>query len=258
MMEPACIAEPHSAAREAPVFCVVDEGSSRSDLAMRREVKYLLPRADVAKLRRLLESNCRRLIHNGRVSAVRSVYFDDPRLSACRANLAGLSRRRKVRLRWYDALRPDRRFFFEIKWRHGCVTGKHRLQMESDRPLHCLPYRHIVDGLLDSLPPRYVGDVVAYSQPVMIVQYQREHFASDDGCLRVTLDYDLAYYDQTGKRLMATAFVRRLDDLVVLEGKSPVGRESELRRLFHPFAPRMGSCSKYVHGCRLLGLVPAG
>ena len=236
-------------------LCVVDEGSSRSDLAMRREVKYLLPHADVGKLRRLLEGNCRRLVHNHNISTVRSIYFDDARLSACRANLSGLSRRQKIRLRWYDAMLPDKQVFFEIKWRTNRITGKHRLQLETDRPLHTWSYRQIHDSLLDSLPPRYLTAVLANCEPVMIIEYKREHFASTDGCLRVTLDYDVAYYDQTGKPSISTAFVQRLEGLVVLEGKCPLGRESELRRLFHPFAPRAGSCSKYVHGCRVLGLI---
>lgn len=240
--------------RQTPTLCVVDEGSSRSDLATRREVKYLLPKADVAKLRRLLDGNCRRLIHNHRISTVRSIYFDDLRLSACRANLLGLSRRQKVRLRWYDSLLPDQRAFFEIKWRTNRVTGKHRLELEADRPLHHWTYRQLHDGLLDALPPRHLATVLANSEPVVIIEYKREHFASDDGCLRVTLDYDLVYYDQTGKPSLSTAFAQRLEGLVVLEGKSPVGRESELLRLFHPLSPRAGSCSKYVHGCRLLGL----
>jgi hypothetical protein len=44
-------------------------------------------------LRRLLEVNGKRQVYNREVSVVRSVYFDDARLSACRANLDGLGRR---------------------------------------------------------------------------------------------------------------------------------------------------------------------
>ena len=58
-------------------FQVAGEDVTRQDLAFRREVKYLLPNADVGKFRRLLESNGRRLVHNKPVSAVRSIYFDD-------------------------------------------------------------------------------------------------------------------------------------------------------------------------------------
>ena len=112
-------------------FELIDSGVTRSGLKSRREIKYVLPRMDVGKLRSLLETNCRRLIHNERVSVVRSIYFDDVRLSACRANLDGLGIRRKLRLRWYDSLRPGTDFFLEVKWRNDRVTGKHRLQLHA-------------------------------------------------------------------------------------------------------------------------------
>ena len=237
-------------------FRVLDEGSTRSDLASRREVKFTVPGADLGKLRRLLDSNCHRLIHHDCISTVRSIYFDDVRLSACHANLDGIGRRQKVRLRWYDSLPPTADFFFEIKWRDNRVTGKHRLHMQTDRPLATMPYKQIVDGLHVALPAQYVGDLLATSEPVAIVEYRREHFASRDNSLRVTLDYDLAFYDQTGKRFISTSFPHRLHRLVVVEGKTPVGHESELRELLFPWTPRIGRCSKYVHGCRLLGLIP--
>jgi hypothetical protein len=45
--------------------------------------------------------------------------------------------------------------------------------------------------------------------------------------------------------------------MFVLEAKGPQGFEEEVKELLYPFAPRMGSCSKYVHGCQQLGLVPS-
>ena len=237
-------------------FELVDVGTSRSDLTSRREIKYALPQMDVGKLQQLLGTNCRRLIHNNPVSVVRSIYFDDVRLSACRANLDGLGSRRKLRLRWYDSLKPGTDFFFEIKWRDNRITGKHRLQIRAAGGLANLTYSQIRHNLEAVIPDYLFRDMMINSEPIVIVQYNREHFASDDG-LRITLDYDLTYYDQTGRQMISTAFPRRLEGLVVLEGKTPVGREGELRRWLHPFSPRVGRCSKYVHGCCQLGLIQA-
>ena len=218
-----------------PRFRIVDWGSTRSDLATRKEIKFTFLDADIGTFRSLFETNCRRLIHNEPISTVRSIYFDDAAFSACRANLDGLGRRRKVRLRWYDALRPGRTFFFEIKWRHNRVTGKHRLQLESEEPLGELTYRQITAGLQQRHSARASrGRVLRIVSQPSSCNTRREHFASDDGCLRVTLDYDLTYYDQTGKERISTVFPRRQERLVVIEGKTPIGREVELRRLFYP------------------------
>ncbi|MEO1997489.1 MAG: polyphosphate polymerase domain-containing protein [Planctomycetaceae bacterium] len=238
-----------------PCLQVIDNESSRSDLASRREVKFVFPGADVAKLRRLMECNGRRVIHQGPVSEVRSIYFDSPQLSACQANLSGVSQRRKTRLRWYDSLVPGDEAYFEIKWRENQMTGKYRLKMQASPQLGAWSYRQLVGGLLDTLPSDHVGRFLAGCDPVAIVEYRREHFVSPDGHLRATLDFDLAFYDQTGKQRINTTFPRRMPGLVVLEVKADPKRVVELRELLFPLNPRVGRCSKYVHACRALGLI---
>jgi hypothetical protein len=235
-------------------FEVIDAGSSRRDLERRKELKFALPGADVGKLRRLLEANGRRQIHNDAVSTVNSVYFDDARFSTCRANLDGLGRRTKVRLRWYDTPAPGQEFYFEIKWRDNRITGKHRLKIRSDQAACQLPYSAIVAALQHALPAQHRAAFVRYCEPAVLVRYRREHFTSDDGGLRATIDYGISYFDQTGKSYISTSFGLS-QDLVVLEGKVPVGREYDLATLLHPFGARLGRCSKYVNGCRMLGLV---
>jgi hypothetical protein len=244
-----------SPAGTVAAFRMTGHDVQRHDLAARKEIKFTFPHADVGKLRRLLDANCQRLIYHQPVSTVRSIYFDDALLSACRANLDGLGRRHKLRVRWYDTPRPAALFFLEIKWRNKRVTGKHRWQLESDQALDQLSYRQIVRGLHAVIPSDLLGQVFTYSEPIVLVQYRREHFASEDGKIRVTLDYDLTYYDQVGKSGISTSFPRRRERLIVIEGKTPIGREAELQRLFYPLRARMGRCSKYVDGCRLLGLV---
>jgi len=251
------IAVPRPAAEACATFEVLDFGSSRADLASRRELKFALHRADVTKLRRLLESNGRRQVHNHKVSTVNSVYFDDARLSACRANLDGLGRRNKLRLRWYDSPQPGHDFYFEIKWRANRITGKHRLSLRSTETLSRLSYRAIHTALAAVLPVEYQPLLLKYSEPTLLVRYQREHFAAPESSLRATLDYDIVFFDQTGKRYMANEFGRSHDDFVVLEGKMPLGREQLLRSLLQPFAARVGRCSKYTQGCLACGLVSA-
>ncbi len=238
------------------MFQVTDETTKRQDLAERRELKFVMLGADIGKVRRLMEVNTRRQIHNHSVSVVRSVYFDDVRMSACFANLDGLGQRTKLRLRWYDHALPGHDSYLELKWRNNRVTGKHRLQLKCDQPLSELSYKHWFQQLTRVVPDRFVKALIQYSEPTVLVEYHREHFVSDDGDLRCTIDYNLAFYDQTGKQFLTTSFPHRMPDFMVLEGKTPVGREFELKQLFYPMALRAERCSKYVSGCQRLGLVP--
>lgn len=234
---------------------LIDESETRRDLAERRETKFVFEETDVNTIRALMQGNSKRLVHNRPVSFVRSIYFDDVNLSACHANLDGLGQRRKLRLRWYDQMTPLNDCYLEIKWRDNRVTGKHRMRIKSDTPVGELSYRRLYDELVSVVPERLLSDVIRYNEPVVIVEYKREHFASIDGRLRSTIDYDLKYYDQTGKQTISLRFPHSKPDFIVLEGKTPVGSESELREMFYPLQLRAQRCSKYVHGCAMLGLV---
>tara|TARA_B100000029_G_scaffold102299_1_gene92656 strand:- start:2588 stop:3379 length:792 start_codon:yes stop_codon:yes gene_type:complete len=231
------------------------DDESRTDLMQRVEVKFVAPHADLDALRHVLAANGRRLIYNEQVSTVRSVYFDDVRLSSCHENFGGVGQRRKVRLRWYDSLEPPETVFLEVKWRNNRITGKHRHQLACDAPLANRPLGFWHADLLHAAPSELIPDLLTASEPVVMVEYKREHFADPHSSLRVTLDYDLAFYDQTGRSRLSTSFPIRMDGAVLIESKTRPGASREARDFLHPLAPRISAFSKYVHACQHLGLV---
>ncbi len=236
-----------------------DEGEQRSDVRERTESKFVMPGADIGTIRQILLNRFQRQIHNERVSTVRSLYFDDPRFSACHANLDGLDSRRKVRVRWYDSLLPQHEFYFEIKWRENKLTGKHRLRLRAERPLHEMNFREMQNQLMNILPTGFQTRFLRNIEPVLVVEYHREHFVSQDPIraagVRLTLDYDLKFYDQTGRRNLRMDFGRRLQDFVLIECKVPSGFAVRPESFFSPLKLRVESCSKYVLGCKTLELV---
>jgi hypothetical protein len=234
---------------------IQDETSLRKDLAVRRETKFVLTGTDLGQIRSSLLRLSTRQVHNETISVVRSVYFDDYRLSACHANLDGLGERTKLRLRWYDSILPERSCFLEIKWRSNRVTGKYRMRVDSTMPVSDLSYRELRDEVLRTAPPAAVAAILQYPEPVVVVEYKREHYLGDHGDFRATIDYDLAFYDQTGKRAISMSFPIRNREFVVVEGKTPLGREYALRQILYPIRLRASRCSKYVKGCQALGLV---
>ncbi|MBL8818840.1 MAG: polyphosphate polymerase domain-containing protein [Planctomyces sp.] len=234
---------------------VRSETESRSDLAKRSEVKFVITGADFTAVRRLLEVNCRRIVHHDPVSVVRSVYLDDDQLSCCYANLNGLGIRNKVRLRWYDSLLPDRTVYLEFKWRKSRVTGKHRYEVRSERPLTEITYDRLFRDLEPSLPGELCGILLRNPRPIVLVEYHREHFVSWDQQIRLTIDYQLAFYDQGGRATFTADFVHRMPDVVILEAKGPVGTEGRIQEILFPLQVRAARFSKYVHGCHALGLI---
>jgi len=234
---------------------VSDIGAVRPDLTQRQELKFAPAHRDVGTLRSLLEMNGRRAVYHRPIAVVRSVYFDDPRFSACNANLEGLARRRKLRLRWYDRPLPLNEAYLEIKWRDNRVTGKHRLRIVADEAFWQRPLVEIHARLLAVVPGYFRPVMLQYSEPTVLVEYQREHFVSPDRKLRATLDYGAVYYQQCGLRRISTRFGRRHEGFVIVEGKAPVGEVEALRPFLAPLVRRPIRCSKYVYGCQMLELV---
>jgi hypothetical protein len=232
------------------------EGPPPGSGQARRETKYAFPRGDLPGLRRHLLDVCRRIRFHRDVSEVRSIYFDDENLSACRANLDGIGRRRKVRLRWYDRAAPGSTGFFEIKWRRNVWTGKERREIRCQPDLRDWSYRQIRSGLSRVLADEHEAVLARHPDPVVLVGYQREHFFSPELRARLTLDYDLTFYDQRGASHPKTGTGHSLPEFVILEVKTAGDQAAGLQRILHPFRPRPSKCSKYVYGCRELGLIP--
>ena len=118
-----------------------------------------------------------------------------------------------------------------------------------------MSYHEIRSNLQVLLPSEYHSDLLELSEATVLVEYKREHFMSQDESLRITLDYDIAFYDQYNREFISSEFGVSSGDLVVVEGKAPIGRESELSELLYPLCLRAQRNSKYVSGCQQLGLI---
>jgi hypothetical protein len=230
-------------------------GEEPGPIQYRSEIKFLLPYADMGKLRSILEVNCRRICYAGPVSLVNSIYFDDAGLSAYRESVEGNGRRAKVRLRWYGSENTDGRFHFEVKRRSDIAVGKERLALSSQSPLSRLSFRDILRELSGTLPEKHRALLMSRPEPVLITEYKREYFQARHDSVRITLDYDVTWYDQSGKLRPGKKFGVRDPGMVIVEGKSPVGKEIQLPQLLFPLRPRVTRSSKYVMGCQRLGLV---
>ncbi|MGH9332890.1 MAG: polyphosphate polymerase domain-containing protein, partial [Vicinamibacteria bacterium] len=223
---------------------------------VRSEIKFSLPFADLRKLQSILEVNFRRISFRNPTSRVASLYFDDPRLSACHDNIDGSPRRSKLRLRWYDAPFPEGDLFFEIKKRRGEATSKERVRLRTEARLDSVPFRELTRCLSRALPAASREAWLARPEAVVLVEYERRYYEAVSEPVRITLDSDLAFYSQMGRLRPGRRFPVRAPDLVILEAKTPVGVEDRIRELLHPLEPRATRSSKYVIGCQALGLLP--
>ena len=234
---------------------LLEEGAPGSDFAARREIKYVFTQHDVATLRQVLLRSCRPIQYAGPVSTVRSIYFDNPQLGTCRANLDGVGIRHKTRLRWYDRRQPGDLFLLETKWRRHRVCGKHRFRLTSSAPPARVPFRVLHRELLRALEGRQGVHIWQETEPVLLVEYRREHFALGEGNARLTLDYDMKFFPQIGRQRLSRCFPDALPGVVVIECKSEPNDSLSLCGALAPLRARPSRFSKYVIGCQRLGYV---
>jgi hypothetical protein len=240
----------------APALSLIGLQGDDSVTRLRHEIKFEYRNADVRKLHAILQVNNRHIVQADEESVVNSVYFDDHRLSLLHDNIAGVGRRYKLRLRWYDTTLPRRRVFFEVKRRIDKVVTKDRYAIDASRPVCDMQFSEIINELLRILPETPRELLRSHQQPVVLTCYRRRYFVARDSQLpiRITLDYDIAGYDQIGARYVLARFGMPLHDQVVLEVKCSVGAEKNVRRAIYPLSPRLSRFSKYALSCRQLQL----
>ncbi|MEM8859612.1 MAG: polyphosphate polymerase domain-containing protein [Chloroflexota bacterium] len=215
---------------------------------LRYELKLTCDNHQLAQARqwiRLHPAGFRRTFENRRVN---SLYFDTPNLQSYQGNLSGIAERKKLRLRWYGPISaivssPT----LELKRKAG-LLGDKKQQLLDCTIDWSWPYAEILPVIRAAADKAWHPVLQAAFQPTLINSYTREYFATADGAVRVTLDYDQAAFNQ---RLSGRPnFGRRLlnQDFVVIEIKGAPDTSDRLEEIMGHFPTQRTRNSKYVNG----------
>ncbi len=174
---------------------MIETTPNNDDPDFRYEIKFVLDQAELSKaLSWLYGFTSAYVAHPSR--SVNSVYFDDPAYSAVRDNLAGVSDRQKIRLRWYHNEEREKIHGarLEVKHRTGRLGHKDKYPLSTfEKDLLQTEYR----DLFLSLHPHLGGDDVFplenHLSPALHVSYQREYYEGQNG-IRVTFDRSINFY----------------------------------------------------------------
>ena len=212
---------------------------------------------------------------------VNSLYLDTPHLSSLNDNLGGVSYRRKLRLRWYDA-RPIGRPFYPCGARlvsrpsHPCGArpASRPLYEDGDTDIHpilelkqkrnllgtkkryvlpcrldlTLPWTEILNKVQANVGVDWQAILQTVNQPTLINRYQREYYVTPDGTIRATLDFGQVAYDQRLSRRPNLRLRLPLSDAVVIEIKSAPEQVERLQEVAARFPVSRTRHSKYVRG----------
>ncbi|MEP2935977.1 MAG: VTC domain-containing protein [Gilvibacter sp.] len=183
--------------------------------------------------------------------SVNNIYFDDLNCSFYKMNVSGDGLREKYRLRWYgDQFEKVTKPIVEVKRKFGLTGDKFSykvndlsLELTQDSP------REATRKLREHLKNQQLSAKFDLLSPQLYNCYQRRYFLSDCENYRITIDYDMRFYNpQTASFLQSQV---QLPD-VVLELKYAVELDKESRDLTQGLKVRMSKNSKYVRGCDLV------
>ena len=196
---------------------------------MRYELKWLIPTLDAGRVLQMVRLHPSFFRTEWPTRVVHSVYFDGPDYRAWRETELGISRREKLRVRWYDDPLSAR---LERKLRRNTVGDK------IIEPLPALPLADLVRHVRRMPPGRG-------QRPVLYTHYRRHYFRSRDHRLRLTVDSEM----RAG--LYGQRVSRRLDG-VVIELKFPTELAAAGRSAAAAIPISRGRHSKYARGMNAL------
>ena len=187
---------------------------------------------------------------------VNSLYFDSHDFRAIEHSLSGSSIRQKARLRWYGKIEDTSQPTMELKYKQGHLSWKilrrTGLSINPKASGWATAFQSeagdcALFAIRDLLP-------ITHHRPTTLVSYTRRYYESYDGRIRITLDEDLTFRDQTLCSGPNFHCGRPHPEKLVLEIKVAEENLSALRDLAKtlPFVPRR--FSKYCEA--LLGHLP--
>jgi hypothetical protein len=220
------------------------EGSPES---LRHELKAVCQESAYPLLRSHLEmhpSAPRELYPPRRVQ---SVYLDTPDNQALRKNLAGISHREKLRVRWYGEEARGVRAVLERKVRQAAMGWKDLAPLEVPLDVEGVDRLTFMRELRAAVPEAWAVELGSDGlEPVKWISYDREYIATADGRVRITLDRGLRATDLRGRFVLTHRLPSHLPRVLIAEAKCDAGAHDEAMALLQGLPLHVDRCSKFV------------
>ena len=212
----------------------------------RYEVKLVADEMHLAQVRSWLKLHPAGFFEGYPPRQINNVYFDTPQLDSFNENVAGISDRRKLRLRWYGSNLEQLNGTLELKCKRSFQGWK--VSQRLNKPINL---KHATwQSLRKSMDPEIKLELQdyfnRYSWPILMNRYQREYYLSFDRSVRVTLDFAIAAYDQ---RLSTYPNLNRAilpTGKMVIEVKAERNDQAFLSSALKNLPLRVGKHSKYA------------
>lgn len=199
----------------------------------RYERKFLLNTLQSLGLKQLVKLNSAGFTQAYAPRRVNNIYYDTSDFAHFRENIAGVSPRKKIRVRWYGDFDSIHNPVLEIKSKNGEVVTKQSTAVSSANP-------EFIKQFLQRTTTNYL--------PVLKNSYFREYFISADRAIRLTVDTQVTFSD-IGNDI--TSAPTHPVSHTIVELKYPLTEEQRATTICTTLPFRLTKSSKYEQGVSL-------
>lgn len=182
---------------------------------------------------------------------VNNIYFDTTDFAHLRENVAGVSPRKKVRLRWYGDFEALSQTTLEIKTKEGEVVSKTGgLVASTLRKQAKLPAKivQVKNQATSQQTNHFFLEQAGMYRAVLKNAYLRQYYVTADGLVRLTVDSKLRF-DHTKRDQQQTP--KQTLPHTIVELKYALEAEKLAAQISNFFPFRLSKSSKYVQGMSL-------
>ena len=181
---------------------------------------------------------------------VQNIYFDTLELANVEANLAGISERQKLRLRWYGQTDHILRGTWELKCKQAGVGWKVTQPAVQSMDLRGTTWGEVMPSLLATTSGIIGIQLRSAPWPALINHFERRYYESWDESVRATVDDCQTFYDQRFSSKPNLTRAIPFLDAVILEFKAAPASYDRLAEIVELMPMRITRNSKYVSGLR--------
>jgi SPX domain protein involved in polyphosphate accumulation len=197
----------------------------------RYERKFLLNTLQSVGLNQLIKLNPAGFREAYAPRRINNIYYDTSDFSHFRENIAGVSPRKKVRVRWYGQFDEIKSPVLEIKSKTGEVVTKSS---------------HVVTSISTETINTFFNTV--NYQPVLKNSYLRQYFISADKTVRLTIDTQVEF---SGSNSVVSQAPDKQISATIVELKYALSEEEQAIRVASSLPFRLTKSSKYEQGVSL-------
>ncbi|MGD2087763.1 MAG: VTC domain-containing protein [Candidatus Aminicenantes bacterium] len=179
---------------------------------------------------------------------VNNIYLDTPGMKNYIDNVDGISKRMKIRIRWYNEhFGQIEKPTLEVKMKQGLLGRKNSYPLVPFTVDQKLSKEYLIEVFEKTDLPRDLKNHLCSMIPVLMNRYKRRYYLSADGGYRITLDSNLSYYRLNP---YLNFYLYKLTDKhnVILELKYQYDRDDFADQVTNCFPFLLTRSSKYITG----------